>query len=524
MHRRIELFEIRLYQVMTAAILSWLSNSLSVVLIVVGIFYAYAKYKLNYWKRRGVPSPPTHFIFGNFKDAVFFKTSPPQIMAKIQEQAGEDTPFVGFHIFHRPCLIVKDPDLIRTILIKDFEAFPNRHFAKHAKRDIPGSQNLFSMNNPKWKYVRSKITPTLTSVKLKKMVPLMIETAREMLKYIDSHPADSHSRKAMKMRDTSSKYTTDIISSLAFGIQTNSFLHPEPEFRTRGRKLFDITLRRTLSLFVMFFFSELSDMLRTSMLGESEKFFRDIFWASVHAREESGKHRGDLIDSLIQLKNAEQVSDFEFSGDHLFAQSAIFFVAGHETSSLTMAFTLFELAKNPEIQKRARQDVRYQLKKHGVTQEAFQEMKYLNQVISETLRMYPPAPIIDRVAERDYKIPGSDLVIEKGTPVYVPLLGLHYNPKYHPEPWKFDPDRFSDERKKSLVPMTYMPFGEGPRYCVGQRIGQLQSLIGLGMILSEYEISLNPDIDTVVSPKSIFLAPSNDINLILKKDTPNVSN
>lgn len=96
------------------------------------------------------------------------------------------------------------------------------------------------------------------------------------------------------------------------------------------------------------------------------------------------------------------------------------------------------------------------------------KLPYLDKVICETLRKYPPLPFLDRVAAGDYKVPGTDLIIEEGTPVYIPLLGTHYDPEYFPDPTKYDPERFSAENKQKRPFGVYAPFGEGPRNCVGK--------------------------------------------------------
>lgn len=88
-------------------------------------------------------------------------------------------------------------------------------------------------------------------------------------------------------------------------------------------------------------------------------------------------------------------------------------------------------------------------------------------VIAETLRKYPPLPVLDRVANENYKIPNSNLVIEKGTPITIPVSGLHYDPEYFPNPEKYDPERFSESNKKSRKQCVYLPFGEGPHVCIG---------------------------------------------------------
>jgi cytochrome P450 len=84
-----------------------------------------------------------------------------------------------------------------------------------------------------------------------------------------------------------------------------------------------------------------------------------------------------------------------------------------------------------------------------------------------TLRFYPPAPMTDRGCTKDYKLPGTDLIIKKGHAVAVPIIGIHHDERYYPNPEKFDPERFSSENKHKINPYTWLPFGSGPRNCIG---------------------------------------------------------
>jgi cytochrome P450 family 6 len=92
----------------------------------------------------------------------------------------------------------------------------------------------------------------------------------------------------------------------------------------------------------------------------------------------------------------------------------------------------------------------------------------LNSFSTETLRKFPPLSILDRVAETDYVIPGTDITIEKGTTVYIPLLGIHMDPEVFPDPERYDPERFNEENRKARHPFMYLPFGDGPKYCIGK--------------------------------------------------------
>lgn len=97
-------------------------------------------------------------------------------------------------------------------------------------------------------------------------------------------------------------------------------------------------------------------------------------------------------------------------------------------------------------------------------------LPYLDMVVSESLRMYPPLAFLDRLTLKNYKVPNSDVVLEKGTPIYISMLGMHYDPEYFPDPERYDPERFSEENKRNILLCTYFPFGEGPRVCIGEDI------------------------------------------------------
>lgn len=195
--------------------------------------------------------------------------------------------------------------------------------------------------------------------------------------------------------------------------------------------------------------------------------------------------------------------------------------AGYETSSTVISLTLFELAKQPHIQDKLREEILNRMEEDNgeLTYEGIFNMKYLGMVVSgnqiylncgsnslidlttetavkifqlyiyiyaiydiyvcmyvwfsfaESLRKYPPLPFLDRICVEDYKIPDSEVVIEKGTQIFIPLYnGLHYDEKYFSNPTKFDPERFTEESIKTRHPFSLLPFGEGPRSCLGDHI------------------------------------------------------
>ncbi|KMQ86586.1 cytochrome p450 6k1 [Lasius niger] len=268
----------------------------------------------------------------------------------------------------------------------------------------------------------------------------------------------------------------DVIGSTAYGLDVNSFKDPDAEFCKYGKMIFQHDTIRGLEVLAMFFLPSIVRWTRIKIFGrEPTIFMRKVFWETLTHRMESGIKRNDLIDILLELKKSHGDQDyygFKFDGDDLISQAGSFFSAGFETSSTTTAFTLYELALQSDIQNTLRKEIVEALDKSGgkITYDMIMSLPYLDMVINETMRMYPSLPFLNRMPNETYKVPNSDLLIEKGTPVYIPMLGLHYDPEYFPNPDKFDPQRFNEENKRNRPSCVYIPFGEGPRMCIGEEI------------------------------------------------------
>lgn len=136
----------------------------------------------------------------------------------------------------------------------------------------------------------------------------------------------------------------------------------------------------------------------------------------------------------------------------------------------------------------------------------------------ETLRKYPIISILNRECTKDYQIPGTTTTIEKGTSIIIPVLGLQHDPKYYPQPQQFRPERFFKENLGSFVDMPYMPFGEGPRICIGMRLAKVQIKVGLVLMLqrSNFYLVKNASDDLTMSAKSFVMTAKGGINLQVK--------
>ncbi|XP_049832756.1 cytochrome P450 6k1-like [Schistocerca gregaria] len=390
--------------------------------------------------------------------------------------------YVGFYGFHRPLLLIRDPELIRHVLIKDFGTFHDRGL--FIDDEEPLNKHLFFLAGKKWRQLRIKLSPTFTSGKLKGMFKTIQDCGQEMVDVIGEMVDRGES---VEVRELIARFTTDVISSVAFGQECNCQRNPEHEFRQWGRKIFEPSWQAAIAFVLNFVSPTLMEYLRIKG-GRSDvsKYFQQMVADTVAYREKNNFRRKDFMDLLIQLKK----QGIQLSMDDLAAQAFVFFGAGFETSSTATSFTLHELALNPDIQSKLHDEIDAVLKENGgkISYDAIRKMTYLDKVVSESLRKHPPAAVLNRECNQDYKIPDSDVILEKGTAIVLSVLGLHHDPTHFPDPDRFNPERFSEEAKAKRHPYVYLPFGEGPRICIGMRMGLLQTKVGLTNILSKYSV------------------------------------
>ncbi|XP_019699655.2 cytochrome P450 6k1-like isoform X2 [Harpegnathos saltator] len=465
---------------------NWILNGIMAVImlmiITVVVAYLFMTRKFNYWKKRGVYEVKPVAFFGNMTNCILGKRSPSFIFKDLYDKT-KGLPHMGLYIFDKPCLLLRDREIVKDVLIRDFDYFCDRTMMC-SPTDRLGRSTLPLLKEPTWKIVRGKLTRVFTSHKLKKMFDFMMECSVDLDSYLDSLGLDGKG-KIVDVKDLFINLTTDIISNTAFGVKINSFRNPNNEFRIKGKKTTDFTLKRGLELIMVFFYPEITRLFNIKLFGAGcNRFFRKFFWDMVEQRTQSGKKRGDLVDILIKLKEEfadQDFNDFKFDGDDLVAQAAIFISGSLETSSTTMSFALYEIAIHPEVQNKLRKEILDAVREAGgkITYEMVTiSLPYLDMVLSETMRMYPVVSVLDREVVKSYKIPNSDLVIEKGMSVYISLLGMHYDPEYFPNPEEFDPERFSPDNIHKIPSCAYMPFGEGPRKCIDE-IGNYKNVISI---------------------------------------------
>nr|XP_015839996.1 PREDICTED: cytochrome P450 CYP6BK4 isoform X1 [Tribolium castaneum] len=453
---------------------------LAVFLTLVLIIVTYCKWSYQYWERKHLPYLEPQIPFGNVGDS-------------IKEMKHNGWKHGGLYVFTEPNYMVLDLEYVKNIMTKDFQYFVDRSTYYNKKED-PLNAHLLNLGGTKWRNLRTKLTPTFTSGKMKMMFQTLADCQTGLLKRMEK---ERLTRQPIDIKEVLACFTTEIIGSCAFGLNCKAFEDENSPFRVYGRKVFATSKLQRLKRTIATIFPTLGYLFNISITPKDiTNFYLNVVKDTVEYREKNNYNRNDFMQLLIDLKNNKLeggTSNGGFTLKEVAAQSFVFFLAGFETSSTLMTFALYELARHQEIQDIVREEINEVLRKHNgnVTYDSINDMKYLSQVIDETLRLYPPASLVNRKCIKDYQVPDCDLVIEKGTTVLIPIMGIHYDKDYYPDPEKFDPERFTEENKNARHNYAHIPFGEGPRICIGMRFGLMQTKVGLSCLLKHYKFTVN---------------------------------
>ncbi|KRT84700.1 cytochrome P450, partial [Oryctes borbonicus] len=316
-----------------------------------------------------------------------------------------------------------------------------------------------------------------TTAKMKILFDLTLEVAKSMENLFGEH--------AMK-KPCAFHYITDIIGTCSFGLDINSF--KDGAFSASIRKLGEASYGFAKMSFCLAF-PEFGNFLGIPLFAKKQtEYFCNLVDETMKSRLASSTVRNDFLQIILDLQRENVIDDIESKGFCM-----LFLLAGFEPIGAALTFTLFELASNEDIQDKLRDKINKALEENNgkVTYETVHNIRYLDMIVCEVLRKYPPVSILNRTCVRDTKLPNTNFTIEKGTKIVIPVCGLHHDPEFFPDPDKFDPERFSED-KQNIRPYTYTPFGEGPRSCIGDRFSKQALKVGIFTIIRKYRLKLNP--------------------------------
>ncbi|KAM6156414.1 cytochrome P450 3A4-like [Erethizon dorsatum] len=463
---------------------TWVFLALSLLLL-----YLYGTYTHGHFKKLGIPGPKPLPFLGNL---LSYRKGSWMFDVECYKKYGK---IWGLYEGRQPVLFITDPEMIKTVLVKEcYSAFTNR---RSFRPDIFMRKTLFSSQDEQWKRLRTLLSPTFTSGKLKEMVPIIEQYGDALSKNLKR---EAEKGVPVSMKNIFGAYSMDVIMGTSFGVNVDSLNNPQDPFVDKAKKLLNFDVFSPL-IFLGFLFSFLIpifEMLNISVFAkESTKFFRDFVRRAKENRlDNNQKHQVDFLQLMMNSQESEDTeSNKPLSDVEIAAQSIGFIFAGYETTSCTLSFIMYALATHPDVQKKLQQEIDVALpNKAFPTYDDLVEMEYLDMVVNETLRLYPVANRLTRVCKTDVEVNG--VFISKGTVVMIPTFVLHHDPKYWQNNEDFCPERFSKKNKENIEPYAYMPFGAGPRSCIAMRFALMNMKLAIIRILQNF--SLQPCKETQV--------------------------
>lgn len=438
--------------------------------------YLYFQHRYRYWKNRNIPFVVPKLVVGNIVEIFMGKYSPAKYVAHLCDE--RDGPYVGFFILHKPYLAIKDPSIIKKILVRDFQKFPDKIFINDKSIDPTFSNSLLSLGNTQWRAVRSRLSCIFSPSKIKAMQFYTEKCAKSLRLYIDGQLNER-----VNLKDLTTRFSTEVVFSCVFGVNSNCFKEKQSICNYYAHKIFPKAFVGVFKGFSYIFLPQLVKIFKYQFFDPTAcDFFQNIFSDTIKHRETSGVRRNDLVDILIDIKN----QNGSFDNNALLAQAIAFLGVGHETISAIISLTIYELCINQDIQNRLREEIESVVGEDDVT--SIDHLKFLNMVVCESLRKYPVIPFIQRKCVEEYFIPETGAVLERGTSIIIPIHWLHFNPAFFDDPHKYNPDRFNEDTSIPIDPFVYLPFSTGPRACLGRRFALMSIKVCLIYLIRSFKI------------------------------------
>uniref|UniRef100_A0A8C5KJM6 unspecific monooxygenase n=1 Tax=Jaculus jaculus TaxID=51337 RepID=A0A8C5KJM6_JACJA len=470
------------------------------------LLYLYATYTHGSFKKMGIPGPTPLPLVGNL---LSYRKG---IWKFDQECFIKYGKMWGIYEGRRPMLAITDPDMIKAVLVKEcYSAFTNRQVFGPVKDCM--KKSLALCKDEEWKRNRVLLSPTFTSGRLKEMLPI-IQWYGDTL--VQTLRGEAEKGKPVNTKDMFGAYIMDVTTATLLGVNINFLNNPKDPFMEKVKNTFiSKALNPFLLLSVLFPpLVPIYEMLKTFILpNDSLQSFKQFVTRIKKSHLDSRKKDRDYFLQLIMNTQKSKGPYRGFSDEEIITQIVLFVMASYETTSNSLSFLMHVLATHPDIQKKLQEEIdRVLPAKAPATHDALVEMEYLDMVVKENLRLYPVGNRIVRVCKKDVEVNG--VYIHKGTIVMVPTYSLQQDPQHWPEPEKFCPERFSRKNKDSINPYTYMPFGTGPRSCIGMRFALLSMKLAIVRILQNFSFQVcNETQVPMILSKKTLLAPEKPIIL-----------
>ncbi|XP_056618435.1 cytochrome P450 3A30 [Triplophysa dalaica] len=483
----------------------------ALLLTFVALLIIYGYWPLGFFKNRGIPGPKPLPFFGTMleyrKGFFHFDLECFKKYGKVW----------GIYDARQPVLCILDLSIFKTILVKEcYSLFTNR---RNFRLNGPLYDAVSIVEDDDWRRIRSVLSPSFTSGRLKEMFDIMKTNSNTLYQNLGK---SANRGEAVDIKDLFGGYSMDVVTSTAFSVDIDSINNPKDPFVTNIKKMLKFDFLNPLFLFAALF-PFMAPVLEKMDLAFFPTSVTDFFYAALQKLKSERvandhKKRVDFLQLMVDSQKGGKSEPGEhrekgLSDHEILSQSMIFIFAGYETTSSTLTFLFYNLATNPDALKKLQKEIDETFpNKVSLDYETLMNMDYLDAALNESLRLFPPAARLERVCKKTVEING--LIIPKDMVVMIPTYVLHRDPEHWSDPDSFKPERFTQDNRESIDPYTFMPFGMGPRNCIGMRFAQVTMKLAVVEILQRFDVGVCEETQVPLElGVSGLLAPKTPIKL-----------
>lgn len=420
-------------------------------------------------------------IFG-LRMVVRFARDPLGLLTELRQEHGD---FVELDVFGTPWFLLSHPDDIETVLVEHARIMGRDDYVETLERTL--GKGLLTSEGPLWKRQRKLMAQAFTPRRIREYAETMVEVAERDLSWVDGQELNIHQEM--------SRLTMEIVAAVLFGTgigpreveivgtsmeAINEFYAASPEALLKLPGWVPTPLNRRVARAV----TQLDGLIY-----------------EIIAERRRGEPRSDLLGTLLA---AVDDSGEGMDDQQLRDEAMTLFLAGHETTALTLAYSLYLLGKYPEVERRLLAELDEVLDGAQPTVADIGRLTYTKQVLEESMRLFPPAWATGREALEELELRG--VRIAKGSQLIMSEWVVHRDPRWFPDPEAFDPDRWTPERRRALPRYAYFPFGGGPRVCIGNHFAMMEATLLLAMIVARGHLEIIPGQRLELEP-SVTLRP-----------------
>ena len=436
------------------------------------------------------PGPKGTLLGGNVRQ---FRAA---LLNFLLETAREYGPLASFRIGPRRVFLASGPDLIEQVLVTDAKHYI-KHFGARAFKPVLGN-GLVTSEGAFWHRQRKLIQPAFLKIRVQSYAQIMAELTDQMLN--SWSPG-----KSVQIDYEFEALTSKIALKTLFDLEDSGDRQRFSGTLKLAFELMNVRLRRIFKL--PLWVPTPANLRLQGAVGELDRTVEG-FIASRRSRRDIGD---DLLSRLLvaQHEDGTRMSDLQLRDEAM-----TLYLAGHETTALTLAWSWYLLSQNPNVENKLVSEWQHVLTGATPAADQLHRLPYTAAVIAESMRLYPPVYVIGREATDDLELGGYR--VKRGYTVLMSQWVNHRDPRYFPEPEEFRPERWENGLAKRIPKFAYYPFGGGQRLCVGSSFALMEAAIILAAVGQRYRFNLDPDAVIGIKPQ-ITLLPANGIPATLER-------